>query len=572
MIKFKRLFILLLHAVFFVTQTEGVILNHPKDLKKEILLTGFDLTIDDIVSHATHKTPIRIDPKALQRVKQSHQILLRAASEDKPVYGLNRGVGLNKDKTLFHGDVLSDEAKFASIAFNQNNLRATSSAVGPNLPEKIVFSVMLIKLNSILHGTTGAQPEVAELLYEFINRRIQPVIPSRGSVGEADITILSHIGLALMGEGEVYYQGELMPASKALSLNGLMPLMPLGKDSLSIMSSNAYSSALAALLIHDMEHLVDKADLIFSLSLEALNGNIAPFLKEVQDARPFEGQKKSAKNIRNALAGSSIWQPSSTRELQDPLSFRSVSQVHGTLRDLLKITKQKLTLHLNSSDDNPVVILDPSTQTAADVERSYYLNDFSGAVIPTANFETINWTIDFEALSIALSHLSHASTQRMLRLSSEKFTHLSRFLAPNPNTIAFGAIQKSFVALDGEIKALSMPVSRDLIAVAGEIEDLSTNLPLILQRNCKILDNLYYIFGMELMHSAQAIDLRRKETPSFQIGKWTEELYRYYRLEVAFIDSDRSLSHDIERSYLFLSKKWPVKLVSLDCVFKDKSE
>lgn len=564
---FKVLFLTLIANIsLFLTNP----LYGENSKSNEIVLTGFNLTIENIVEHAKHQTLVRVDPTAWERVKESHQLLLEAAKEDKPVYGLNRGVGLNKDKTLFQGNILSDEAKSASIHFNRNNLRATSSAVGPPLPEKMVFAVMLIKLNSILHGTTGAQPEVAELLLEFINRRIQPVIPSRGSIGEADITILAHLGLALMGEGDVHFQGELMSARKALDLNGLTPLVPLGKDSLSIMSSNAYSSALAALLIHDIEQLLDKSDLVFSLSLEALNGNVAPFLKEVQNARPYEGQKISARNIRNALENSFLWKPSSSRELQDPLSFRSVSHVHGTVRDLLKSSKQKLMLHLNSSDDNPLVVLHPMEKGSTEIENSYYLHDNSGAVIPTANFETINWTIDFEALSIALSHLSHASTQRMLRLSSEKFSHLTRFLAPDSEAIVFGAMQKSFVALDGEIKALSMPVSRDLVSVAGEIEDLSTNLPLILQRLCKIVDNLYYVLGMELMHSSQAVDLRKRETPSLQLGKWTEKVYNSYRKEVRFIKKDRSLSSDIEKSYSFVAKKWPGKLVSLDCVFKTK--
>lgn len=560
----------------FIISTALIFANDPDHSQrlidsKEIVLTGFDLTIDDIVKHAKDQTLIRIEPVAWQRVIESHHLLLQAAKEDKPVYGLNRGVGLNKDKTLFKGNILSEEAKTASINFNKSNLRATSSAAGPNLPERIVFAIMLIKLNSILHGTTGAQPEVADLLLEFINRRIQPIIPGRGSIGEADITILSHIGLALMGEGEVYYRGERMSAERALAINGLSPLTPLAKDSLTIMSSNAYSSAMAALLIYDAEQLLDKSDLIFSLSLEALNGNIAPFLEEVQNARPYEGQKISARNVRNLLEGSSLWKTSSTRELQDPLSFRSASQIHGTVRDLLKSTKHKLNLQLNSSDDNPLVVLNPSEKVSTDQEKSYYLQDYSGAVIPTANFETINWAIDFEALAIGLSHLSHASTQRMLRLSSEKFSHLSRFLAPDAESIVFGAMQKTFVALDGEVKALSMPVSRDLVAVAGEIEDLSTNLPLILHRTCKIIDNLYYILGMELLHSSQAIDLRKNENPLFEMGKWTQKLYDDYRKEVSFIGKDRSLTPDIEKSYYFLSKKWPRKLVSLDCVFKNSS-
>src|SRR5262249_10736578 len=128
---------------------------------KEIVLTGSNLSIDQIVEFAQNKNSVTIDPSAWDRVKASHKILLQAAKEGKPVYGLNRGVGQNKDKTLFIGDILSQEAKQASIDFNINNLRATSSATGPNMPEKIVFPVMLIKLNSLLQGTTGAQSEVA---------------------------------------------------------------------------------------------------------------------------------------------------------------------------------------------------------------------------------------------------------------------------------------------------------------------------------------------------------------------------------------------------------------------------
>ncbi len=478
---------------------------------------------------------------------------------------------MDKDKTLFEGDALTEEARAASIAFNRDNLYATSSAAGPEMPAKIVFAVMLVKLNSILQGTTGAQPEVAQLLLEFINRGIQPIIPSRGSIGEADITILAHLGLALIGEGNVYFKGQMMRASEALALNELKPLVPFGKDSLSIMSSNAYSATLGALSIYDAEQLLDKSDLIFSLSLEGLNGNIAPFLEEVQNARPFTGQKESAENIRRALTGSFLWHTSADRELQDPLSFRSASQVHGTIRDLIKTIKEKITLHLNSSDDNPITILNPTAIGNTEQEIAYYLDDRSGAVIPTANFETINWAIDFETLGIALSHLSHASTQRMLRLSSEKFTHLNRFLSPDSSAIVFGAIQKTFTSLDTEIRALSMPISPDFFPVAGEIEDLATNIPLILQRTCKIIDNLYYLFGMELMHATQAIDLRKKDNPHLQMGQMTQMLYHNYRTQIPFINKDRSLSEDIEKSHDFLASCWPKKIITLDCIFKERS-
>lgn len=537
--------------------------------RQEIVLTGTNLTIEEIVALARNNAEVRVDPSAWERVAESHALILRAAKEDKAVYGLNRGVGLNKDKTLFKGDVLTDETKAASIAFNRSNLLATSSAAGPQMSTKIVAAVMLIKLNSILQGTTGAQPVVAELLLEFINRGIYPVIPSRGSIGEADITILSHLGLALIGEGNVSFDGRIMSAREALEMNGLKPLVPYGKDSLSIMSSNAYSAALAALVIYDAEKLLDKADAVFALSLEGLNGNVAPYLEEVQNARPFLGQKESAANIRRILEGSSLWQTSQERELQDPLSFRSASQVHGAARDIVRAAKEKLLLHLKSSDDNPIVILNPKAPGSAEQERAYYLNDLSGAVIPTANFETINWVIDFEALGIALSHVSQISTQRMMRLSSEKFTHLTRFLAPDASSIVFGAVQKTFAGLNAEIRTLSAPISPDSFPLAGEIEDHATNAPLVLQRVCKIIDNLYYIFGLEMMHASQAIDLRKNINPDFQLGEVTEELYKDYRTKVAFIDKDRSLSEDIEKSYAFLISCMSKRVTTYDCIFKE---
>lgn len=533
----------------------------------EIRLTGFSLTIEDIVSIANDKKYVTIDPAAWKRVNQSHELLLKAAREDKPVYGLNRGVGLNKDKSIFEGDALSAEAREASVLFNKNNLYATSSAAGPSMPQKVVLAILLVKLNSILQGTTGAQPKIAELLAAFINNRVLPILPSRGSIGESDITILAHLGLTMMGEGEVYFEGEKMETKEAFSRLGLTPLVPFAKDSLSIMSSNAYSSALAALLIHDSEQLLNKSELVFSLSLEGLNGNIAPFLEEVQNARPYPGQKESASQIRQALKGSSLWETSKERELQDPLSFRNVSQVHGTAREIVMRAKEKLLLHLNSSDDNPVTILHPQINPKSSQEKNYYLKDASGAVIPTANFDTINWVIDFESLAIALSHVSHLSTQRMLRLSSEKFTHLTRFLSPNPESIVFGAIQKTFISLNTEIRSLSMPISFDSMPVAGEVEDHATNTPLILQRTCKILDNLYYIFGLELMHGTQAVNLRKQQHPEFQIGCITHEVFKAYRLKVPFIDKDRSLSEDIEKSHDFLAGYWSPRIVTPDCLF-----
>ena len=517
-----------------------------------ITLTGEDLTLQDIVRFSQKEAKVVIAADAMQRVNKSHALLLKAAQENKPIYGLNRGVGKNKDKTIFKGDTIDPEVLQASQEFNKNILYSHSAAVEPELSKKIIFPVMVIRLNMMLQGKTGVHSDVVNMLAAFINHRIQPVVPGRGSMGEGDITILSHIGLAMMGEGEVIFQSTRMPAQQAIKLCGLQPIVPFAKDALSILSSNAYSAAMGALLIIEIEEWLNKADQIFALSLEGLNGNIAPLLAQVQILRPFKGQNTTAARVRQLLQGSSLNTLSADRELQDPLSFRSMSQVHGTVRDIIESLKEKILLQINSSDDNPAVILDVRSDSSMSEQERYYYLEGTGAVIPTANFEPINWAIEFESLAIALSHVSHLSTQRIIKLGDERFTKLSRFLAPDPQTIAFGTIQKIFVSLDTEIRTLSTPLSADYFPVAGDIEDHATNAPLILHRLCKILSNLYYILGIELMHAAQAVDLRMKKDLTFELATATESLWHRYRQKVSFLQKDRPLFNDIHLSYEFV--------------------
>lgn len=537
---FYRLLFVLLSTLSFLSYTQ------------DIVLTGSELTIDQVHQITLPSTRIVVDPAAWERVRRSHTLLLQAAKEDQPIYGLNRGVGLNKDKKIFDGDTLNPEAREASETFNKNMLYSHSAAVAPELSKKIVFSMMLIRLNMMLKGHTGISPEVVEMFVQFLNHRIAPIIPAQGSVGEGDITILSHIGLAMMGEGDVLYNDKRMPAREALKQCNLQPIKPFAKDSLSILSSNAYSVAMGALIIHDLRNWLQKSIVILGLSLEGLDGNIAPFLTEVQKLRPFKGQMKVAKEILAALQGSSLFEKSSTRSLQDPLSYRTISQLYGAVADITNRLAQKLTLHMNSSDDNPGVILDINPNaTATNQEQTYYVST-QGAVIPTANFEPIDLVVDFEALAIALSHASHSTAQRLMRLSDERFTHLSRFLSPNPQTIAFGTIQKTFMALDTEIKSLSLPVSADFFPVAGEIEDVATNSPLVLHRLCKIMTNLHYLSGIELMYAVQAVELRQRSTPTFTLGTMTGKLYAAYREKISFLEKDRPLTPDIKTSYDFV--------------------
>jgi histidine ammonia-lyase len=310
------------------------------------------MKLRDVVSVARDGACVSVQQSAMQRVQQSFDVLLEAAREDKPIYGLTRGVGENEDKTVFPGGQITAEGRRLSEKFNANLLRVQATATGPPAPAPVVRAAMAIRLNAMLIGHTGVERIVVQGFEDFLNHGITPVVPTQGTVGEADIDILAHIGLALMGEGDVYYGGKTIPAADALRMAGLTPLVPFGKDALSIFSSNAYSAAIAILATADAEHMLARAQQVFAVSLEGVNGNIAPFLAAVQDARAFPGQAAAAADVRDDLAGSYLFSLDPARALQDPLSYRTFSHVVGSAEDILGRLDSQLVTQINTTDDN----------------------------------------------------------------------------------------------------------------------------------------------------------------------------------------------------------------------------
>lgn len=519
-----------------------------------LVLNGNNLTPSDVAKVARNGVKVSISDAAFKRLKAAQELLLLAAKNGQAIYGLTQGVGLNKDQTLVDAKGnLSQEVIRRSQEFNRGLIYAHSAGAGHQMSKEVVRAIMVVRLNSILFGSTGVQPKVAELYSDFLNNDIVPIIPSRGSVEQADITLITHIGLAMIGEGEVYYQDKKMPASQALKMARLEPLVPFGKDSLSILSSNAYSAALGALAVADLEHALKISKLVFAISLEALDGNIEPFLEDANKIRPFPEANQVSKDIREMLSGSYLWEKSEERSLQDPLSYRTGAYRLGAGEHCLKELHSQLKIQLNSSDDNPAVVLDVVSPSNRNEEASYYINEggIRGAVIPTANFSPLPWVISFQETAIALSYLSNASAQRTIKLGDPHFTHLSRFLGTENTFHAYGAIQKTFVALAVENQELATPVI-DNFAMAGNIEDVSTNAPRTVQRVMTQTDTLYYILGIEMMHAAQAIDLRLQKNPNLKLSRVTQEFFQQYRKVVPFLKSDRVLTYDIEKSYSFL--------------------
>ena len=524
-------------------------------LAKTITLTSQrQLTIEMVNEVANGQAQVALSGDAKKNVQAGYDAVMQAALNNKAVYGLTVGVGWNKDKPVFHEangqKILSPELLQLSRAFNASSLRAHASGLGQPLSEHIVRASMVIRLNTFLNGEAGVSPAVAQQYVDFLNKKITPVVPEKGSVGEADITLASHIGLAMVGEWDVFYGGKRIPAQQAMRRAGVKPLVPVGKDFLSILSTNSLMAAQAVDVLNQSQRFYDKQVKLFALMLEGFDGNVAPFSHSAVDARPYPAMQKAAADIRAALAGSDLWRPDGKRALQDPLSYRSMAYSLGELGEANQQLRANLLIQINHTDDNPLVLIHGLAAGDNSPQMQQYEVNGSGsaAIVPTSNFNFLPVARSASQLNEAMAKLAEVMTQQLIRMENPDMTKLPRFLAAAQNEgHAFGAIQKPFVAVNQEIKTLAQPLWFSGATVAGNIEDTVSMSNQILMNSHAIVDGLYDISAFQLLHATQALNLCK----GFQAGGSSRELKRRYRQQVPFISEDTATTKIIETSKYF---------------------
>lgn len=492
-------------------------------MEQEIIeINGSNLTYEKIEKISLHEVKVKISECSLKRLEDAWKLVKKLENGDKSIYGLNTGVGWNKD--------IEVDKDFCE-KYNRNLIKSHMIGINPECCVAEIRTILLLRLNGFLCGHTGISPEAAKYYELFLNRGIHPVIKKRASVSMGDIGTLSAIGLVLIGEGEVFYKNKRLMANEVFEIEGIEPFKLGAKEGLSIVSSNAQSSAFAAIALINLEHFLDIYHTVFCLSLEGVNGVVDPLDETVNNVRKHKGQIEVSKICRENLEGSYLFDSCKYRALQDPLSFRSNCAITGAVVDAVNYLKEQLYLEINTPDDNPCILPEENR------------------CVGSSNFVPLSWVLGMEMVAIALNHLSKMMCNRMLCFSDPSFTNLSRFLSPDENkTIGFGTIQKTFASLDSENRLHANPTSLDFMSLAGQIENHSTNATIGADKITKIVDNLYYMLGMELMHAAQAVDLRE----NYKLGKKTSTLYKDYREVVDFLHKDRNLSIDIENSYEFL--------------------
>ncbi len=504
-------------------------------MKKElVIVTGHDLTIEDVVSVARFNTKVEIAPGAKQRIEASKKIVTDIVESGVPTYGISTGFGELSTVTI---------TKDQNGDLQRNLIISHACGVGNPFPEDIVRAIMLLRLNTHASGISGVTPAVPEILKDMLNEGVIPFVPEKGSLGASgDLANLAHIALTMIGEGKAYYKGELMPSKDALAKAGLEPVVLSGKDGLGIINGTPVMSGIGALAVHDAEQLVKTANMGASLVFEAFNGITAALDPRIHQSRPHKGQIATAKFILKMLEGSSSI---NTREndVQDPYTLRCVPQVHGASADAIAHVREVLEVEINSVTDNPLVFPD------------------NHDVISGGNFHGQPIALNMDFLGIAVSELANISERRTERMVNPQLNGgLPAFLIENGGVNSgFMIPQYTAASLVSENKVLAHPASVDSITSSGNKEDhvsMGTNAA---RKITEIIKNTRHVLAIEWLVAAQACDLRGIK----QYGKGTGEMMKLIRKHISKVTEDRILYDDIMKALEIVSNDENIDNIAL---------
>ncbi len=491
-------------------------------------INGNDLTLEAVREVAVDRRPALLAPDARDAVKRARAVVDVLVAGNKVSYAITTGVGKLSDVRI-----AGDQIREMQI----NLVRSHAVGVGDPLPPPEVRAMMLLRANSLAKGHSGVRTETIDTLCEMLNRGVTPFVPSQGSVGASgDLAPLAHLALALIGEGECLNdKGARIPTTEALRAVQIKPLALEAKEAVSLINGTQAMLAVGTLAVLAAETLVDSADVIGSLTLDALMGTVAAFDERIHTVRPHPGQIKTAANLRKMIEGSEINESHRHCDrVQDAYSLRCMPQVHGAVRDTLAHCREVMERETNSAVDNPLVFVKNPKQTDGD-----------GDIISGGNFhgEPIAFALDF--LAVALSALAGISERRLERLVNPALNEgLPPFLAAGAGlNSGFMMPQVTAAALVSENKILAHPASVDSITTSGNKEDyVSMGMTAALKLK-KVLANAGNVLAIEAMAAAQGIDFRSPLKPS----KRGQAAHAAIRSVCPTVDKDRVMYQDFAK-------------------------
>jgi len=479
-----------------------------------ITLGAEALAIGDVVAIARGRQRVELAESARDHMARARDVVERFSREDRPVYGLTRGLG---------GRVVHEIGKEARTGFSRIVVLARACGGEPFLANDVVRAALVARASSMAQGGAGVRPLIVETQCAMLNAGVHPLVPSIGSAGASDLALLANLALPVIGEGRADYQGEVLSGAEAMKRAGIATVEPLEKEGLALCSANSVSAGLGALVLHDATHLAELADAIAVLSFEAFRANPSPIDPRVVRARAAPGQARAALSLRQKLAGSRLFEPGQPQRVQDPISLRCVSHVHGSLRAAIDFCAPNVLIELNGAGDNPVVLADDDE------------------ILSTGNFHTPAMAVAFDALALAISQVATIGAQRIARMMRNDLTGLPDGLTRHGTTHAGVALMSlTSEILAKEIHMKAQPASL-FDSMGYPVEDHAPNTLATVRKAGEALRLLEQVMACELIASAQAFDLRKADV----VAPVAQALRDKLREAVAFVDEDRSLTADL---------------------------
>ncbi|MFA7401763.1 MAG: histidine ammonia-lyase [Bacteroidales bacterium] len=480
------------------------------------------LTLAQIDKIITENYQLELSVDAIKRIEKCRNYLDdKVKNQNHPIYGVTTGFGSLCDKSISEKDLSK---------LQENLMMSHACGVGDVVDEEIVRIMLLLKIQSLSYGHSGVQLATVQRLIDMFNAQVCPVVYKQGSLGASgDLVPLAHLCLPLINLGEVIYQDKLYSGKEINKLMKWEPVKLKSKEGLALLNGTQFMSSYAVYVLLKAKRLSYAADLIGSISLDAFDGRLEPFLSEIHAIRPHWGQMETANNIMHFLDGSQI-SVQDKKHVQDPYSFRCMPQVHGATKDTINYVESVIETEINSVTDNPTVFPDEDL------------------IISAGNFHGQPIALAMDFLAIALAELGNISERRTYQLIDAK-RGLPSFLVKNPG-LNSGFMIPQYVAASivNQNKMYANPSSVDSITSSQGQEDHVSMGANAATKCYHIIENLEKILAIELFNAAQAMDFRKP----MQTSPMIEKILKAYRQQVDFIENDATMYDKIHQSIAFL--------------------
>lgn len=485
-------------------------------------ITTKQITLSTVAEIIKNDTKLVLSEEAKQNIVRCREYLdKKMNSQKEPIYGINTGFG-----SLCNVVIPADELEL----LQKNLVMSHACGTGDEVPQKVVKLMLLLKIQALAYGKSAVQLKTVERLVDFFNNDILPVVYQLGSLGASgDLAPLAHLSLPLLGLGEVYYKGIKQPADAVMKLLDFNPIQLQSKEGLALLNGTQFMSAYGVWCLLQTKNISNAADVISAISLEGFDGRIDPFKPHIHSIRPHKGQMNTAANMRKLLAGSSLIARKKAH-VQDPYSFRCIPQVHGASKDTFEYVENIFLTEINSVTDNPTVFPEEDE------------------IISGGNFHGQPLALALDFLAIALAELGNISERRTYQLISG-LRGLPPFLAAQPGlNSGFMIPQYTAASIVSQNKQLCTPASIDSIVSSNGQEDHVSMGANAATKCYKVVENVQRILAIELFNGSQALEFRRPEKSSLFLEKIIEQ----YRQEVPFVNVDKIMYTEIEKSLQFV--------------------